>query len=352
MWDSRDFWEISDPGQRVVWDQDPKRWTHINSISIGDDGNFILSSRSRHQVFSVSPDYQTIAWQLGDPNSDYSFPAPGDRFHEQHTASQLPNGNILVFDNKAQPPDAEAAPYSRALELRLDHDNGSAVKVWEYRYRPDIYSRIISSAFRLDNGNTLVNFGHTQIPGIMPLAFIETDPKGNNVFQVETYQTSVGDRPPLRYRVSGDVAAIMGETMLRPPADRPAAGGDAFDDWQLWPFRELDTWLAGARPVASDRFDLYLDHNRIAYRKEQCAAGETTDMFFLHIFPANPADLPEESREFGFDNLDFAFDRQGIIRDEECLAAAPLPNYPIARIRTGQYDSDGERLWQAEFPAP
>ena len=97
---------------------------------------------------------------------------------------------------------------------------------------------------------------------------------------------------------------------------------------------------------------MYLDHDRIVYRKEPCASEETEDWFLLHVFPQNPGDLPAEFRERGFENLDFEFDRRGIIRDGECLAAAPLPNYPIARIRTGQYLSGGEQLWQAEFPVP
>ena len=217
VWDSRDFWDLSNPVQRVMWGGNINRWTHINSISMGEGGNYILSSRNRRQIFSLSPDYQTIEWQLGGPDSDYTFPNPGDRFYGQHTASQLPNGNILVFDNGRGRPDSEGGPYSRALEFRLDRNSGAAVKVWEYRYRPDIFPHIMSSAFRLYNGNTLVNFGTTSMPGVMPLAFVEVDPQGNNVFQVETFQYGVGEATPSRFHASGDISAIMGETILSPP---------------------------------------------------------------------------------------------------------------------------------------
>ena len=27
-----------------------------------------------------------------------------------------------------------------------------------------------------------------------------------------------------------------------------------------------------------------------------------------------------------------------------------LPDYPIARIRTGQFTPEGDRIWEAEFP--
>ena len=84
-------------------------------------------------MISIAPDFQAVEWQLGGPESDYEFPNPGDRFWSQHTASQLPSGNILLFDNGLGRPLAEGNNYSRALELRLDERSRTAVKVWEYR---------------------------------------------------------------------------------------------------------------------------------------------------------------------------------------------------------------------------
>ena len=34
-----------------------------------------------------------------------------------------------------------------------------------------------------------------------------------------------------------------------------------------------------------------------------------------------------------------------------CIAVVPLPDYPIATVRTGQYDGTGA-LWTAEFALP
>ena len=97
---------------------------------------------------------------------------------------------------------------------------------------------------------------------------------------------------------------------------------------------------------------MYLDRNRIIYRKEPCAVAETEYRFMLHLFPERPGDLPAERREYGFDNRGFDFEQHGLIREGKCLASAPLPDYPIARIRTGQHTADGEHLWRAEFPVP
>ena len=74
----------------------------------------------RNQIVSLSADLRAIEWQLHGPDSDYEFPDPNDRFYGQHTAAQLGNGNVLLFDNGWGRPAAEGGRYSRALELRLD----------------------------------------------------------------------------------------------------------------------------------------------------------------------------------------------------------------------------------------
>ena len=105
-------------------------------------------------------------------------------------------------------------------------------------------------------------------------------------------------------------------------------------------------------PVAQSRFDVYMRGNSLAYIKEPCVFGETDANFFLHIFPADPADLPADSRErgFGFANLDFQFADRGARIGDMCVAERELPGYAIERIRTGQFVSGEGRLWSAEFP--
>ena len=111
-----------------------------------------------------------------------------------------------------------------------------------------------------------------------------------------------------------------------------------------------DRILAGdyGPPVAQSRFDLYLRDNALTYLKEQCDAGDTDAHFFLHIFPAA---LPAAARERGFANLDFQFNDHGARAGDICVATLDLPDYPIARIRTGQFVSGEGNLWRVEFPA-
>ena len=103
------------------------------------------------------------------------------------------------------------------------------------------------------------------------------------------------------------------------------------------------------QPVAQSGFDVYLRDDSLAYLKESCAAGDTDARFYLHIFPADPVDLPADGRESGFANLDFQFGDHGARMDDKCVASRELPDYAIERIRTGQFVSGEGQLWGAEF---
>ena len=131
-----------------------------------------------------------------------------------------------------------------------------------------------------------------------------------------------------------------------PMPDYPAAAlrTGQEDSWEvnLYPapaperLRAARAALAGRPPAARSDFALYLQDNRLVYWRESCAAGDTAAGFFLHIVPEDAAVLPAERRAAGFDNWDFPFDRWGGHFDGQCLAAVPLPGYPIAALRTGQ----------------
>jgi hypothetical protein len=156
-------------------------WTHANSISILPDGNILVSIRHLNQIIAIKPDFSGIAWRLGGPESDFTFPNPSDQFYHQHYAQMLPNGHILLFDNGNLRPDNEGGRYSRALELELNFNTMQASKVWEYRNTPDLYSSAVGSTVRLENGNTVIIYGVPTVdnPGIFTL--VEADKAGKAV---------------------------------------------------------------------------------------------------------------------------------------------------------------------------
>ena len=124
---------------------------------------------------------------------------------------------------------------------------------------------------------------------------------------------------------------------------------EAYDKAQMAELRESLGDVAGRPPVARGEFDLHLSDNTLHYSKEPCAAADTADRFFLHIIPADAADLPGNRRQHGFANADFYFSQYGLALDGVCLAAVELPEYGIERLRTGQYVSGAGETWRAEF---
>ena len=153
-----------------------------------------------------------------------------------------------------------------------------------------------------------------------------------------------------------------------PLPDHPVA---AFRTGQFGPQVESDLWsamfrlnpepyraAAAGEPVARSVFDLYVTEGQLTYVKEECDQEDTGHRFFLHITPERADDLPQERRAHGFVNLDFDFFLNGALLDGKCVASVPLPEYPIANVRTGQFIRDEGEVWRAEFtlggepPAP
>ena len=110
--------------------------------------------------------------------------------------------------------------------------------------------------------------------------------------------------------------------------------------------------VAAGKPVARANFDVYLKDGALHYVKEDCNPADAEARFFLHIFPADAKDLPLHRRKYWFDNLDFPFAWRGGYFDGKCMTQEPLPGYPVARIRTGQFVRGEGQLWKAEIPLP
>ncbi len=98
--------------------------------------------------------WQWHAWQHLDPEVDRITPQDlRDEWTHANTVDELPDGDILVFDNgmhRANHPFS----FSRVLEI----DPATKQTVWSYQDRPpfNFYSPYESSAQRLPNGNTFI----------------------------------------------------------------------------------------------------------------------------------------------------------------------------------------------------
>ena len=115
--------------------------------------------------------------------------------------------------------------------------------------------------------------------------------------------------------------------------------------------RLFEEVMEDARLLASNRFDVWFDGVRLLYVEEGLCVGPEPAVF-LHIVPMQLDDLPESRRQFGFDNLDFDVLDARLGISHRCVAAARLPDYAIASVRTGQYEAvDGGyvRLWEEKI---
>ena len=140
--------------------------------------------------------------------------------------------------------------------------------------------------------------------------------------------------------------------------DYPIVGvrtGQFGDEGELWDaafafnsdeHRAAYAAAASREPDARGSFDLHLDADAriLIYVKEPCAPSDIADPFFLHIFPKRTEDIPRLGA--AYESKDFDFRLNGAAFEGKCAGLVPLPDSPIAGVRTGQFSGAGE-LWEA-----
>ena len=106
---------------------------------------------------------------------------------------------------------------------------------------------------------------------------------------------------------------------------------------------------AGEQVVRSG-WDVYRNGRWLTYLKQPCAPADAQAKFVLHVIPVDLADLPAARKQYGFDNLDFYFNRRGVLLGDQCIALVRLPDYAIDHVRVGQWIAEeNQHLWGAEF---
>lgn len=160
MYDNLDMFEATeevDFTQKVV---DPY---HINSIDEDQNGNIYISVRNFSQIMKINLASSKIVWRLGGSKSkNSSFTFLNDEIDGYvgnsitHDAKLLPNGNLLFIDNGNLRPDR----FTRAVEYKINENAKTVEKVWEFIPNPRVYSSIMCSAQRLENGNTFIAIGN------------------------------------------------------------------------------------------------------------------------------------------------------------------------------------------------
>ena len=149
--------------------------------------------------------------------------------------------------------------------------------------------------------------------------------------------------------------------------------GVVFDDKCLmrlalppWPVANVYTGqFHPAGDAASWRTAFRLDVERLrdvlhAVRGEAPSARGAFDLFYVprHLrrdsrralrYVREPCTWDDVRRRSGFANLDFEFGERGALVDGACVATVELPDYGIARMRTGQFEPSGGVAWRVEL---
>ena len=94
-------------------------------------------------------------------------------------------------------------------------------------------------------------------------------------------------------------------------------------------------------------FDVYLDEKLLIYFKEPRGAEDVQEPFFLYVYPTDASELPAHRKWLGYNRWSFRLGNRGFLLTGRCVTLRELPDYAIARIRTGQYNDEG-RLWEGE----
>lgn len=196
-WSSWDHIDLSDC-QQTGYPRFPADYAHVNAVSLTEDGDLIGSFRGCAQVLRIDRSTGDVDWYLGGSQSDYLI--TGDPFNEfcgQHTAWQLENGNVLMFDNGSfclGDREALYGQFSRAVEYSLDPETSQAMFVRDYSLDGayQAFTRSQGSVQPLTNGNWLVGWGNGP-----DVAVTEVSPSGQTVFEM---RLSVEGETSVSYR--------------------------------------------------------------------------------------------------------------------------------------------------------
>ena len=173
-WKAFEKYKLTDVGPGVNLRDLAFVHTHLNSIDFDLDSNLIVSSRNLDEITKIDRKSGEIIWRLGGKNNQFTFLNDTVGLSAQHSATILPNGHLLLFDNG----NSHTPHFSRAVEYRLDQTAKTATLVWSYRNTPDVASIFWGNAQRLKNGNTFISWGKNNI------AATEVDAKGEKVFEM------------------------------------------------------------------------------------------------------------------------------------------------------------------------
>lgn len=186
-------------------------WLHINSLYYDQKtGNLLVSARNQDITMSINYKTGKINWiYSGKKKSSWPkkyrskllTPTKGTKITGgQHDLTLLSDKNgklkVLLYDNNIDVTNGDSktsGKYSQAVQYTIDTKKKTIKQTWSYgkSLGKDNFTRVIGSAQRLSNGNTLIDFGYKHDGSQSNI--IEVDKNNNQVFNL-TISSSKTDR--------------------------------------------------------------------------------------------------------------------------------------------------------------
>lgn len=186
-------------------------WLHMNSLYYDQKtGNLLVSARNQDITMSINYKTGKINWiYSGKKKSSWPkkyrskllTPTKGTKITGgQHDLTLLSDKNgklkVLLYDNNIDVTNGDSktsGKYSQAVQYTIDTKKMTIKQTWSYgkSLGKANFMRVIGSAQRLSNGNTLIDFGYKNNGSQSNI--IEVDSNNNQVFNL-TISSSKTDR--------------------------------------------------------------------------------------------------------------------------------------------------------------
>ncbi len=168
------FWDWQEPTLNDYWDTifypNARDWTHVNSIDYSAAyDSYLVSSPTMNTVLEIDRSSGAVLAEY--PSSEWSFTDPDTSFVYQHDVHWTDEGTMLAISHTDEG--------TKLVEYAVDDARGELSRVWSYGDDLGVKGHVLGQSQRLENGNTMVNFGGA---GLLQ----EVTPDGEVVWEVRT----------------------------------------------------------------------------------------------------------------------------------------------------------------------
>ena len=185
----------------------------------------------------------------------------------------LPNGDITLFDNGANP------QASRGVEYQLDQVNKTATKVWQYASNPAVWAQYMGDIQRLPNDNNFLDWGSlSSEKGYASYTTTEVDPNNNPVWQLAF------ENPYVSYRATR--SNWMGFPDSRPDLAFQQNGSNLTLGYSWNGATEVGSWLllAGSSPNGLQQVD---QQNKTGFETQSQITNVPANQCYYQVIPVD-----------------------------------------------------------------